>query len=1090
MMPHQILSDAIRDIRSYDAFVLIGAGASFQAGMPLAGQLAPLVWHTFDALDNLKTQLCHIVGVPVSYPKNVIRDDPERIRIAFQLISESPEGMVRFKNAFRELNQKRCLEKSKPHDALARLIFAHKVAGIVSLNWDTLLEAAFHNRYGFSPSPDQFPIWKPHGDCNQTDHSWVLPSQPGYISDEILASLYASAAARPHVLLIVGYSERDEEIVRRLIAPISGQWRIYRIGPDVSGEGSISLDAGVALEEIANELIQQQEHPGWRCVSFDNQRGIEAAISGERLGPQDVNACPQLPHFDQALEELTSLNKVHVAGESGSGKSITIWQLAHHFHRRGWFVVQPDRSGTSDSERLAFVKSKRWPTVVVVDDTQFRDQSFVDELTQLPDGRTKLILGTTDNKWETDRVVRISSTASVKVLANDFLLKRDEILCIAKQFDSSLGDSYASERIEDRINHAAASTNKPWQFAYAIRGGWRQTRRLLSLARDFHRADLLVLAVAIRQVVSLDEGVALATLRDDVRCLGFPPDLVDAALSRLESNKVLLIGDRIRCLHLQSATSILYRVFSVPDDKTFERSEFSLRTRDVDEVARIVSYTQSVLTDQQTPLRGISWLLGELRDFRTRFLTEHVRTFLLDRSFKAVGHSARSDACRVPSVLVAWKDISFSELIGTYGNLLKTWICEASTDDAYPLSGLMGNLANSEPEACHAFFSDLDHHSLAGKLRSIEPESAYIWGEYFQMLAYISSKEWRNRFLECIPRDRIYSYISQIPAYHLGRLSKFIEAMNWFDDELSLNCVDAVLSTYQKAFADDALAAYWRTTDIEHGVLGNPLLGIGKTSDRQRRICKKMFDSISPDRIVGQMLSCRYGDWEGYSRLLSWVRRVNPKKLGEIVDSMDWVKLDSVIGEKWKVPPRELRLILSSFVLCKSGEPIRSWIAIHSDKIQVIDPILGGWCPEATINIVRSGGRVNLGAHNKSDWNIQSFCLARVASVDLGIARQVIFQNRDHLLYGIRELSLPDGLPALLELIEKILEGFVGELVGTLATEEIGVHWTRALKDHRKEERLAARKVLGIVQRVNKSEIGDFAANLIRTIRYRSGPRM
>jgi hypothetical protein len=1089
MMPQQTLSNAIRDIRSYDAFVLIGAGASFQAGMPLAGQLAPLVWHTFDALENLHEQFCHIVGVPISYPKDVIRDDQERIRIAFRLITESPEAMVRFKNAFRELNQKRCLEKSQPHDAMARLIFAQKVAGVVSLNWDTLLESAFRNRYGFLPSLDQFPIWKPHGDCNQADHPWVLPSQPGYISDDILSSLSASAAARPHVLLIVGYSERDDEIVRKLIAPISVQWRIYRIGPDASGEGSISLDAGVALEEIANELLPLHEHSGWRCVSFDNQRGIEAAISGERLGPQDVNACPQLPHFDQALADLTSLNKVHVAGESGSGKSITIWQLAHHFHRQGWFVVQPDRSGTSDSERLEFVKLKRWPTVVVVDDTQFRDQSFIDELAQLPDGRTKLILGTTDNKWETDRVVRISSTASVKVLANNFLLRRDEILSVAKRYDSFLGDSYGRERIENRINDAASSTDKPWQFAYAIRGGWRQTRHLLSLARDFHRADLLVLAVAIRQVVSLDEGVALATLRDDVTSLGFPPDLVEEALSKLESNKVLLTGDRIRCLHLQSAKSILYRVFSVPDDKTFERSEFSLRTRDVDEVARIVSYTQSVLTDQQTPLRGISWLLGELRDFRTRILTEHVRTFLLDRSFKAVGHSARSDACRVPSILVAWKDICFSELIGTYGNLIKTWICEASTDDAYPLSGLMCNLANSEREACHAFFSDLDHHSLAGKLRRIEPESAYTWGEYFQMLAYISSKEWRKRFLECIPNDHIYSYISQIPANHLGRLSKFIEAMNWYCDDLSLRCVETVLATYQKAFAEDAYSAYLRTGDIEHGVLGNPLLGIGKTSDRQRKVCRKMFDAISPDRIVGQMLSCRYGDWEEYSRLLYWVRRVSPRKLGEIVGSMDWVKLDSVIGEKWNVPPRELRLLLSSFVISDSGEPIRSWVATHSNKIRVIDPILGGWSPEAAVNIFRNGGWIDLSAHNGSDWNTQAFCLARLASVDLEIARQVVHQNRDHLLHGIRELTLPDGLPALLELIEEILEGFVGELVGKLATEEVGEHWTRALKDHRKEDRLAARKVLGIVQRVNKSEIGDFAANLIRVIRYRSGRR-
>ena len=386
-------------------------------------------------------------------------------------------------------------------------------------------------------------------DCDQVDHRWVLPHQPGYISEDILANLSECRDAQPHVLLIVGYSERDAAIVKKLIVPYSLQWKIYRIGPNVSGEGSIRLDAGVALDAIANDLLPQQEYSGWRCVSFDNQRGIEAAIYGERLGPQDVNACPKLPHFDQALAELTSLNKVHIAGESGSGKSITVWQLAYHFHRQGWFVVQPDRRGTSDLERLEFIKTKRWPTVVVVDDTQFRDQAFIDELAQLPDGRTKVILGTTDNKWEAQGVVRISSTASVKVLSNDFLLRRDEILSVARRFDSFLGDSYGSERIEDRIKNAAESSAKPWQFAYAIRGGWRQTRQLLSIARDIERADLLVLAVAIRQLVSLDEGVALETLKADGCLLGFRADLVDTALQKLEASKVLLVGDRIRCLH-------------------------------------------------------------------------------------------------------------------------------------------------------------------------------------------------------------------------------------------------------------------------------------------------------------------------------------------------------------------------------------------------------------------------------------------------------------------------------------------------------------------------------------------------------------
>jgi hypothetical protein len=43
-----VLTEAAEEIRVSDAVILIGAGASHAAGMPMAGQLSPLVWHTLD----------------------------------------------------------------------------------------------------------------------------------------------------------------------------------------------------------------------------------------------------------------------------------------------------------------------------------------------------------------------------------------------------------------------------------------------------------------------------------------------------------------------------------------------------------------------------------------------------------------------------------------------------------------------------------------------------------------------------------------------------------------------------------------------------------------------------------------------------------------------------------------------------------------------------------------------------------------------------------------------------------------------------------------------------------------------------------
>ena len=48
-MAQDELQRAVDEMRVSDAIVVFGAGASFQAGMPLGGQLPPLVWHTLDA---------------------------------------------------------------------------------------------------------------------------------------------------------------------------------------------------------------------------------------------------------------------------------------------------------------------------------------------------------------------------------------------------------------------------------------------------------------------------------------------------------------------------------------------------------------------------------------------------------------------------------------------------------------------------------------------------------------------------------------------------------------------------------------------------------------------------------------------------------------------------------------------------------------------------------------------------------------------------------------------------------------------------------------------------------------------------------
>ena len=232
------LTHAIDQIRVSDAVVLLGAGASYEAGMPLAGQLPPLVWHALDAHPDVLRRLASILKVPHGGAKDIVADDVAGIRTAFRYIATDSSSRKTLQAAFTNLNRDRVKDVSGAHDALARLVYSKHVVRVVSLNWDTLLESAFARRYGTDINGQGRLLFKPHGDCADPSTNWVLPHQGGFVSDEIVADLNSLAAERPRVLLIIGYSDQDSVVVRRLVDPFATRWKVFRLSPSAEGEGS------------------------------------------------------------------------------------------------------------------------------------------------------------------------------------------------------------------------------------------------------------------------------------------------------------------------------------------------------------------------------------------------------------------------------------------------------------------------------------------------------------------------------------------------------------------------------------------------------------------------------------------------------------------------------------------------------------------------------------------------------------------------------------------------------------------------------------------------------------------------------------
>lgn len=335
------LGAAASKIRSYGAVTVLGAGLS-AARFPMTAQLRSLLWHAIDAVPAARASLAAMLGA-FGTAKELIGEDRDAVAVAWRLVESDHDVRRAFQHAFTQLDADR--EPAAAHYALARLVHAGLVEYIVSFNWDTALERAHEQLFGTSLAGRAELLAKPHGDAAQPDVPWVLPHQHGVVPQDVIDHVVGLSADRPRALLVVGYSGSDEVVVRQLLRPAESRWPVIRVGPSATGDEAVTGTADEVMPALADVLDARVDLPGWRWVTFTRFRDLSAALLGYRLGPQDINACPEMPAAGWAADRLRQAQFAALVGESGSGKSITAFQGARRLNEEGWAVVELAQPG-------------------------------------------------------------------------------------------------------------------------------------------------------------------------------------------------------------------------------------------------------------------------------------------------------------------------------------------------------------------------------------------------------------------------------------------------------------------------------------------------------------------------------------------------------------------------------------------------------------------------------------------------------------------------------------------------------------------------------------------------------------------------
>ncbi len=1053
------------EIRTFGAIAIIGAGASKDIGFPLNAQLQTLLWHALDTDLPLIQRLSHLFNTQAATAKEIVGEDNERQRIAYKELAAHKNARLAYQYGFAALNKDRVQTPSRAHDAIAELLHRGAIDLVISFNWDTLLETAYRKRYGTLLKPGSPRLYKPHGDAADPESEWVLLHEAGYVPDALKDHIQTLLKEKPRPLMIIGYSERDEAVVTQLIQHFSDHLPVIRIGPHASGSFSISLSAQEALPKLLKQIYPYSETPGWEYVTYEIQHALGDALIGRQLRPADVDACPELPEVMTAFQHLSVASSAIITGKSGSGKTITAFQTAYKMHKQGWEVlclVDPHRSIEELIDGVSYLPQR---TVLILDNAQTLDQGLVRRLLNRTTKDLAVVMVSTEDIISPRDAISIASSRAVATLAQATLRHKKELLPVLQELDPSIGEGFLDVPLERRVKEAA-TCETPWQFNFVLTGGERRANDILARLRETNRADLLLAVIAAGQIITLDEGVSWAWLGRAVQLLGRNQSWLEESLRVLQEHRVVFGENYYHCSHLRFSLYVLQST--------------CVRTSDP-EWDTIVAMLADIIIWESTPLRGISWLLNELRFYDVFALQQKYNAVItssnwrqiFERCWKAASDEERRDAAFVLNALINWYP-PHRQAIAERASLLVQWIEHAEGNASFGLGTLLNSLGQGREDAkqmTETMCEQIDPHIIAIKLSQVKWPEVVGWSHLVGRLRWASSKKWCEHFDQVADFTFLEALVDTMSITDVYAFSELLHNTCGYHPERFLEVYERAVPTLVAAFHANATEAYSEIFDSIWSVLGYaPALFRRKApSASQQRVAKKLVNALQPQIIAKTLSHAPQRDWSTWAEILSFIREASSKHAVKIAGLIDFAQLDESAQGRWKHCPDELLQLLLSLSILPDYNPASSWVTRHADELVEMNVVLAYITPQIVVEKLRMGMSLPLTLF----WpELTTLALHAIATIDSSLAVRIIESSIPKIAEGFSELQPHNckGVATLLAFLHHLSPDVFITIIKEVDPEKARKNWGWCL-----QKSTESKKVIAMIFAFSQSMEGPIA---------------
>jgi hypothetical protein len=1044
------LQMAADELRTWNGVAIVGAGVSFMAGLPLTHNLDPLLWQAVDSDEEALSRLADRLGCQPAAAKSMIADNPHARQSAFEIISACSHAREAFQRGFSLLDKERARAHSRAHDALARLLHRRHLETVISLNWDTLLEAAYLRLYGSPLAPESSWLWKPHGDAAHPERCWVFPYENSLLPPELIQHLNLLTEDRPRTLLIAGYSERDESILRQIIGPLAESWRVVRLSPHAQGEFDIPLVADEALPELLHRINPRPETPGWEYVSFEPHSDLRPALLGRRLGPNEVEVCPRLPEVGELTHLLELAHSAILVGDSGCGKSITAYQAAYDLSRSRFEPLRLIHLDGDPDEILSSLTNLSRPTVTILDDAQAVDPGLIRRLLEKATAQLKVLVVSTDDYSFQRASVSLHAERAVKILADHLLSHRQETLEIVRQLDDHVGENYLNIAIEDRIKEASESST-PWQFSFVLTGGWRRTQELLMRLRRSQRADHLLTAVAVHQLLSEDSGATLGQLTSAAFLLGHDHEWMRRALDTLSEHRLVLGEERFRCPHARFAEVVLREVA----DSEPNESEF------------IGEFIRSIIVRDLPPLLGIVRVLRGLR-FTDRFYIYRSRQaivdgrvlhHLMDRCWAASTNQARGSAAYLLESLEDWHPNGILQ-IEANAKILGNWLEEVEAESAGGLEYLLRDLSQQAKAVSETICGYADPQRVAYRMARAKVNEGHVWGQLLCVLARSASSSWGDIFRASLPYETFLGLADEASMDDVFYIGELAQGLMRYNSGVALEMIERVAPKIARRINLDPPNAFEEFHDIFWHVLGYfPRFLARRTPTRQQRMAAQTIARyLQPEKIAAALSRTSKRDITNFARLLDVLWETSRREARAIVKRVDVKVLSDSTRDLWVKPGKDLEHLLGMLAQTPDRQPALSLIQRNAAKLERFTPTLAIISPEMAITALRAGVPLPLEVDDGFRWNRAAFVLNEVSKRDRGLANELVHSNAAAIARGLelRQSNQCEHLDVFILVLCEVAPEEFSAVLSELSPVVAEANWSARLRDGAAQRRAVA----------------------------------